>query len=417
MNTTYLQVTAYDNIIARDGRPFGIGQRIRPLDWLMPSVVAGSFRTAWVKSTPSLEFTGSVCARLLRLAVSGAFPVANGQLYLPAPLDCLVEDSAAADMPAEGRRRRQTIHRLVPRPLPAGAGCDFPIQGLQPVMLPESGTEVFKPAERPAWWPLDRYREWLVTDRESFAGDWFDASFLRKPEQEYRDHVSLDAHRGAARQGRLFATTGLHVRHLPRFRELAEATDPYRRNYQEISLTVRVTVPDEEPELARGHVATWHPLGGERRLVHWQTENHAALWQCPDAVRQALNTAQRVRLILATPGIFKHGWRPGWLDDHLCGSPPGCGVQLRLVGVCSERWKAVSGWSLAPMDAQGKPSFSGPYKPGPKPIRRMVPAGSVYFFECLGGNPADLAQLWLQPVCDDESECNDGFGLAIWGVW
>jgi CRISPR-associated protein Cmr3 len=107
---------------------------------------------------------------------------------------------------------------------------------------------------------------------------------------------------------------------------------------------------------------------------------------------------------LATPAIFRGGWKPGWLNARLEGTPPGSKVTLKLVGVSNGRWQAVSGWSLAP-------------PPGPKPIRRMVPAGSVYFFERIEGQSATLADCWLQSVCDEGQEKRDGFGLAVWGIW
>jgi len=113
-------------------------------------------------------------------------------------------------------------------------------------------------------------------------------------------------------------------------------------------------------------------------------------------------------MVLATPAIFEHGWRPGWLNTKLIGTPPGGGPELKLVGVSIQRWKAVSGWSLAKQ--------AGTDKPGPKAIRRLVPAGGVYFFETKD-NAAALADQWLQPVSDNEQDRRDGFGLAVWGTW
>jgi CRISPR-associated protein Cmr3 len=52
----------------------------------------------------------------------------------------------------------------------------------------------------------------------------------------------------------------------------------------------------------------------------------------------------------------------------------------------------------------------------PKAARRLAPAGSVYFFEARGATSA-LARLWLEPVSDLPQDRNDGFGLALWGVW
>lgn len=121
-------------------------------------------------------------------------------------------------------------------------------------------------------------------------------------------------------------------------------------------------------------------------------------------------------MILATPAIFSNGWLPAWLkckrlddgSDVLEGTPPGASddLKLRLISACVDRWKPISGWSA---EAKSR---------GPKAIRRMVPAGSVYFFEVQpGGNSSELGKLWLRSVCDKEEDRKDGFGLAVWGIW
>lgn len=46
----------------------------------------------------------------------------------------------------------------------------------------------------------------------------------------------------------------------------------------------------------------------------------------------------------------------------------------------------------------------------------MVPAGSVYWFT-VTGDPALAADLWLRPLSDEVKDQNDGFGLALPGVW
>ena len=110
-------------------------------------------------------------------------------------------------------------------------------------------------------------------------------------------------------------------------------------------------------------------------------------------------------MALASPAVFDGGWRPRWVQD---GKPPGLDprddVTLKLVSVCVPRWRPLSGWNFE----------AG--RTGPKAARRMVPAGSVYFFEARGATSA-LARLWLRPVSDQEQDRKDGFGLALWGVW
>jgi len=83
--------------------------------------------------------------------------------------------------------------------------------------------------------------------------------------------------------------------------------------------------------------------------------------------------------VLATPAIFSGGWKPGWLnsgEQGLEGIVPSTDVKLRLKGVTIERWQPLSGWSLE----KGLV--------GPKPVRRMVPAVGVYFFEVVPGSNA-----------------------------
>jgi len=401
MSVTILQLTPHDPIIARDGRPFGAGQgnRMRGLSWPLPSVVAGSFRTALVKAGSGLDFSGDMPQRLMAIEVAGVFPTVGSELYLPAPNDAVAE-------PTEDGKGIKTVYRVTPQP--NNGGCDFPDDlPLRPVMLSEEQAKTdFKPADVPTWWPMGRFVKWLVGEGESVT---FDKAFLNSPVQETRDHVSLDADRGAAAEGQLFATAGIIVTHLPRFypKNIPRDQKPmtFKERLAEITISARVTIND-----ARfGHMEgfnTWHPLGGERRLVHWQRTDAPDLWTCPDAVRSALGNATRIRMVLATPAIFDHGWQPGWLDvNSLTGKPIGDGPVLKLVGVSNARWKAVSGWSLAPPR-------------GPKPIRRMVPAGSVYFFEKVEGDSNILAtQGWLRPVSDSPQDRNDGFGLAIWGTW
>ncbi|PKL02339.1 MAG: hypothetical protein CVV55_04945 [Synergistetes bacterium HGW-Synergistetes-2] len=153
-----------------------------------------------------------------------------------------------------------------------------------------------------------------------------------------------------------------------------------------------------------------HPMGSERRLAHWKREPEKdSRWKCPDGIRRSLVERSHIRMILVSPAPFSEGWLPGWLkqkEEGIIGTPPGCEVKLRLVSAVTGRWQPISGWAIE----QGKPQ-------GPKALRRMVPAGSVYFFETIGGSAGSLAEIWLKSVCDDEQDRSDGFGLALWGIW
>jgi len=376
--TAMLEITCRDPIVSRDGRPFGVGQgnRMRSLDWLLPSVLAGSLRSTLGK-TADRDFSVETAKALLRVEIAGPLPQACGQLYFPSPEDCVVDS-------------KQRPLRAVPQAV-TGGGCDWPAQGLLPVQIQTA--DDFKPEAAPAWWPEDRYAAWLAGEEIAF-----DRTFLRAAEIEERTHVRIEPDAGSAADENLFTTAALALSHLPRH----GASD-----FAPITLAVRFRAAYWCGEAA-AHLDTLHPLGGERRLAHWKTSARPIAWSCPEKVRKALSAASRVRMVLVTPGIFASGWKPGWLDEGLAGTPPGTNIRLRLVGVSIRRWRAVSGWSLA--DLPGQPR-------GPKPVKRMVPAGGVYFFETTDGKALDLAGRWLEPVSDDEQDRRDGFGLATWGVW
>jgi CRISPR-associated protein Cmr3 len=401
--TDYLVLTPRDPIIARDGRPFGAagearGNRMRSVDWPYPSVLAGSLRTLLGKRAGSGFDQGTV-DRLKQLAVAGPLPMTDEGLYLPRPSDIVVR---------EEDRRRQGFAARPARP-GAGEGCDLPHEGLQPALLPDQSGEDFKPARVPAFWSRERMAGWLADplgdrfavpqpDDGRRGADWGDG-FLDAPDKDERTHVRIAADSGAAKEGDLFVTVGLDL------------SGP--RPGGPLQMAARVASTNGFAEALNG-LDDLHPLGGERRLVRWESrdpEQSACLWECPGAVGTALRGSPLVRMVLATPALFRGGWKPGWLGggpEGLEGSPPGAGVRLRLVGAVVERWKAISGWSLE----QGRR--------GPKPVRRLVPAGSVYFFEVVGGDPATLEGCWLQSVSDfeeDQQDCRDGFGLALWGVW
>lgn len=387
MNVTYLDVICRDPIVSRDGRPFGVGQgnRMRTVGWPLPSVVAGSVRTAIGKDSGK-EFSPQTAEELLEISVAGCFPVSDGQLYLPAPQDCLIH-------PEQGPLR------VTPQELTDG-GCDWPVEELRPVLLSkEQAGDGFKPSGTTAWWPLDRYAAWLTGEQIRF-----DTGFLQAPQRQERTHVSLEAQTGTADEGSLFTTAALPLTHLPRH-GVGDQAD-FRSRYAAISLAVKVTATGWCSETA-SRLNSLHPLGGERRLAKWRSGG-PDVWTAPKAISQALERLRRVRMVLASPAIFEGGWKPGWLDRDLAGTPPGAQVVLRLVGVSTRRWQAVSGWSLA--NRPGQPV-------GPKPVKRMVPAGGVYFFEVASGHASSLGARWLEPVSDGEQDRRDGFGLAAWGTW
>lgn len=368
--TQYLKIDPCGPVIARDGRPFSLGQRMVSLPWPYPSVLAGSLRTMVGKKLPG-GFSPENLDRLKAAEIAGPLPVLDNELYFPAPQDLLIDGDAKKLYPL--------------RPMaPAAGGCNLP-QGLQPVLAPVLDTE-FKPTPPPAFWSCAKMAAWLQSPEGSDfeAPKDADKGFWKGPEQDARMHVTIAPATGSAEEGMLYRTVGLAME-------------------KGVHLTARVEAGALSDKLTS--LKALHPFGGRRRLAKWSADaGLGTAWKCPSGLAGTVGESKLLRLVLATPALFEHGWRPGWIGENLKGTLPGTGAGVTLIGVCNERWRPISGWDLVAR--------------GPKAVRRLVPAGSVYFLELdepLGTEAVE--KLWLQSVCDQEQDRKDGFGLAIWGVW
>ena len=371
-------------MLVRDGRPFAAtpGARAASLAWPLPSTIAGALRTR-IGDDLGFDWRNGGPERALRLAVAGPLLAARGAhdlawtTYLPAPRDALL---ARAEPEAE-----PLVYPLHPTRLADGAGCDLPHPALLPLQVPVSA----KPDRGSAYWPLDALVAWLADPGTPVPQP---LGCLGAMPRETRVHVAIDRERETAREGALFATERLVFADGHGIAGLDQAR----------AMLCRVAGE-----------AGWAPptisyltVGGERGLSEVHTGGDAAWPVLPDALLGSLEQSTRLRLVLATPAIFAGGWRPGWLDDSLEGSPPGLsGARLRLVAAAVGRREPVSGWDLVHRR--------------PKAARFMAPAGSVYFFECLGGplDAATIRHLWLGSICDAEQDRRDGFGLALPGNW
>lgn len=382
----YLKITCRDPIVARDGRPFNEGGKIRILPWVLPSVVAGSFRTLLGKKIDP-SFKGELPAQLKQVSVHGFFPHYENQIYLPKPEDCIAKptDSDSSELLA-----------VTPQKLEPNQGCDLPAGNLLPVMLSgKQSQDDFKPASLPEWWPLSAIEKWLTNQPVTL-----NESFLKKPEVDQRTHLTVNEDLGTAEDGLIFNTASLSL----------ESLNRYGTKNESVTVSYPLKIKSEKFHNHCTSINEKHPLGGERRLANWETSgDQSKLWSCPPAIASKLKSnPENIRMLLATPAIFKDGWKPEWLivqaNGSFQGTPPGTNIKLKLVGATISRWKAVSGWSLA------KPI-------GPKPTRRMVPAGGVYFFNRIDGDATCLSNNWLQSVSDDDQDKRDGFGLAAWGIW
>ncbi len=111
------------------------------------------------------------------------------------------------------------------------------------------------------------------------------------------------------------------------------------------------------------------------------------------------------RMVLATPGLFPHGWLPPGVGDD--GIFRFRGVKARLEAAAVGRFQVVSGWDLA--------------RQHPKPAERAVPQGSVYWFRVLEGDARELEPLCVHGLwplrVEDRARRREGFNRVWFGYW
>lgn len=432
-----LQVSPLDPILIRDGRPFDRvpGIRAHTLDDVLPNTFAGSIRTALIKK----ESSSSVREKLKKLDVRGPLYRWRESLYFPAPLDLEWHQTQSSD----SSEPLVTAYRITPKKPciedKASSGCwGVGKEGLfeDTLWLPLGAGKEKRWKDAPAYvsekWMLDwlmesteidkhssKSQKWLTSDSEAHEANQSVAPLLMKAfDKEERTHISVDPNTYSVKEGELFSTESLVFPD---------------------DLKLEAWIEDSSASISTelGDISELHTLGGKRRLVHLHevepsdhTEDGASVWNCPSMIKEKLKNAKYLRMVLATPAYFRKGWIPGWLDEKLISKDRGqykeneeikylweTKIKLQLRWACVPRWQPVSGWAydLRIQDDQKLPQE--------RMVRRMVPAGSVYFFEVIEGDPSELAQeLWLKSVSDrnrraEAHDREDGFGLALWGSW
>lgn len=383
--TTWI-IEPYDPLLVRDGRPFGPnpGARARSLPFPFPSTATGTVRTR-AGQDPNGYFHPKFAEAVTAVHVRGPLPVelVDGEWrYLaPAPRDALAFEENDGTL---------TVRPLTPLELEPGISRDLDGQNktkeLHLVGLTVRG-ELRKPTRKaPAFWRWAQFAAWLAAPET-----WSKAAAeLGWPTllTDRRMHVSIDPTTGTGRDGMLFMTGGLSFHHT------RQAEEPNMTESRRLALAVAVVVPDRFT-IAPG----WAPMGGERRLMTWHPDGPDLPPMLPD-LQQTIVDAKRCRVVLLTPAAFDDGWRPRWLLEARAG------VKVGLEAAAVGKPETVSGWDMV----------AG----GPRPSRRLVPAGSVYYLK-LDGQPDDirrwLAEIWMQCISDNDNDQAAGFGLAVVGAY
>jgi CRISPR-associated protein Cmr3 len=364
-------VEPIEPLVFGDGRSIGTttiaGTRVLP----PPSQLAGTVRSQVWSSVASDD--ASRQQAVLRLDVVG--PVGarldeDGSIvdwWLPAPQDARLMEGGE-------------FSRLVPLALPEGCAWG-------PLEAPAVGSPTVdrrKPVQASRFWSWRHgLRPWLVGNAPEPGWD------ALAPALDLRTHVAMGPNDTALEEDALFGVTGMAFAPVRRKLGVHPWGGPeHERARLGLVLRTSAPLPDE----------VVHPLGGEQRLARWRRLSSDP-WPAIPAEVVASAEQGHVRIYLATPAWFTAGHVPD-------ASVLFAGIDGGVLASVSERPEVVSGWDQR--------------LNGPKPTRRLVPAGAVLFVR-LGGDEAQrrrwAEKTWLACISDDEQSRRDGFGLALLGTW
>ncbi len=366
--TVYRFIRPVDVLFLRGNRLFGAagGDHAEPLMPPWPSLVAGALRSQMLAAAgvPLGAFTDETTESPLRSplrevlgtpATPGTFRVtfvglgrrASNEILVPLPSDLVVTSAAA-----EGEAAEQVARlRVTPREAlgAVASSCELPAL---PVLrsaaaakpkagywLTGAGLWTYLEGATPS---LDQ----LVHQRDLWQTD-------------PRLGIALDRGARTVERGKLYTSDAVAL-------------------VEGVGFVVGVDGCPDELLPGDGLLR----LGGDGRgaeVSPWpHPERTAGLQARPENAAARVDTP--FTLVLSTPGIFPGGWLPPGIDPQTrllhCD-----GLEARLASAAVPRHEVVSGWDVAAHR--------------PKPAQRAVPAGAVYFFDQVRGDPNAYPQgLW-----------------------
>lgn len=387
---TTILIQPRDPLIVRDGRPFTAdpGARARSLGFPMPSTIVGVLRTIagsdvaghFVKSSQS-DLATLLQEVTLRGPLLAEMAENQWQLLAPAPADALGLAELGEDgLPALDADKKPLIGLRCLEPISTTALTDLQ-SGLALVGLQMADSKA-KPAKLAKYWHWEKFRAWLMTKEKNLNPKTLGHD---GPTFESRTHVSINHDSQTAQNGALFQTQGLEFRN--------HHNDG---SIRELALLLETTAKIL-PQL--------RSLGGERRLMHFQT-GAPALPDIPAGLLEQVTKDKACRIVLLTPAIFDNGYLP-LHTDFIWQEVSRDDLQVRIKAVVNQRYQTISGWDFA----VGKP----------KSTRRVMPAGSVFFVSLETQAPETiqdwLKTIWLHNHSDQPQDNRDGFGLMAVGTW
>ncbi len=372
-----------DGFFAKDGRGWytNVSGHTHSVNWPFPSTIAGALRT-WAgflqEKKQGQQFTSENWLKmqedcLIRTVLAMYAPAGEDwniqHRVWPHPADAMFQENSC-----------QPVF-LNPQP-PAGNTLDQDFEETREALWYPRPADRSKPQSPPAWWNEKAFISWLLQKTPAFKDD--ERITVSKRRQT---HLKITSETQTAEEGMLFST------------ETVEGLVQNRKNhFFQWGMALHVRSQNQLPQ--EGLLC----LAGKRHINLLRTTT-SDLFTLPIQMKKDIPPEiPGIRVICVTPTIFKKGWLPDGFQIHnheYTGEILGHEAILRAAFV--PRAQAVSGWDMV--------------RQAPKSTLRLVPPGSVFFFQKKDASaftPADIEKGWLGVWGDKNS---DGYGTFVTGIW
>ncbi|MES3629892.1 MAG: type III-B CRISPR module-associated protein Cmr3 [Longimonas sp.] len=356
----HLSITPLDTVFFRDGKAFTMGEETQA-DGLFPpppAVLRGALRTRYFTEHPDElrhAATENDPTAETRITGMGLRNSDTGMTYFPVPRDLVHRKDAEKESEMVLARPVKSSPRFVD-----SSTLEAPLT--HPATVESPGDAYLESLD------LEHYLSSAKVQKASF---WVTKQH-DLVQSEPKIGIMRNRDTGGAQEGHLYRVG-------------------FRRLKQDIAFAVKV----DGLKLDKSGLLK---LGGEHKAAYYETVDSS--WPLPKVPVSSIEETECLRLYLATPALFQQGWLPSWVDPDTHEAHLG-GCRLKLYSA-----------------AVGKPSFIGGWnmkKRRPKPMRKAVPSGSVYYFKLTDGSVDDLVQqVHGQSISDYRTR--DGFGICYVGV-
>ncbi|MEN7546977.1 type III-B CRISPR module-associated protein Cmr3 [Rapidithrix thailandica] len=369
-----IKIKALDTLFFRDGKPFSMGEETWA-DGIFPpppSVFYGALRTLYFSENPDkIGLANTKEDPTKNLKIKGIYFYFNNALHFINPKDSVVNVDEEDEYHILNLKKQDFI-----------TSNSLPYQ----VVIPEENLVV---EDVEGFIKQDSFRRYIEHGKNVFKV------------LPFSDYIKNEPKVGIGRNKQTNATSeGLLYRvGMQRLSYRDTALDVYETESASKHLYFVVDFEDLNIDTNNGFLK----LGGEGKTVYFQTFGDAL------DVPQFIDTNSKIfKLYLLTPAIFQNGWLPSWIQldkekNEYCGEFEHAEdkekIKVKLLTAFIGKPIGIGGFDMQ--------------KKEPKPLRKAIPTGSVYYFEV--ENEKDISRInqafQLKSISDFCQ--NEGFGISI----